>query len=235
MAGPVRQRVAMLLENNPYPQDVRVRREAEALAAAGHRVRVIAPRDAGQPRRETIASVEVRRFRAPLGGTGARSIAAEYAVAVPKLHLAALRELARRGDGPAPAQPARPARRGGAARADARPPRRLRPPRPVPRARRREDRGARARRPRARRRARDVRRQQPRARDERVDGAGRPRAWPRRARPRRGRAQRTARRLARRAAARRPARARSAIRSSSTSARSPARTASRASRRSCGG
>jgi len=94
MAGPVRQRIAMLLENNPYPQDVRVRREAEALAAAGHRVRVIAPRDAGQPRRETIASVEVRRFRAPLGGTGARSIAAEYAVAVPKLHLAALRELA---------------------------------------------------------------------------------------------------------------------------------------------
>ena len=30
-------KVAMLLENNPYPQDVRVRNEAESLASAGHR------------------------------------------------------------------------------------------------------------------------------------------------------------------------------------------------------
>ena len=39
----------MLLENNPYPQDVRVRNEAESLAAAGHEVTVLAPRSAGQP------------------------------------------------------------------------------------------------------------------------------------------------------------------------------------------
>src|SRR5688500_4150907 len=45
-----RERIAMLVENNPYPQDVRVRREAEALATAGHEVRVIAPRSASQPR-----------------------------------------------------------------------------------------------------------------------------------------------------------------------------------------
>ena len=38
----------MLLENNPYPQDVRVRNEAEALAAAGHAVTVLAPRAPGQ-------------------------------------------------------------------------------------------------------------------------------------------------------------------------------------------
>ena len=35
-AGGERHRIAMLLENNPYPQDIRVRREAEALARAGH-------------------------------------------------------------------------------------------------------------------------------------------------------------------------------------------------------
>ncbi|HEY1538325.1 MAG TPA: glycosyltransferase family 4 protein [Solirubrobacteraceae bacterium] len=90
-----RQRVAMLLENNPYPQDIRVRREAEALVRAGHAVSVIAPRDPGQPRRETIAGVRVRRFRAPAGGTGARSIALEYAVAGARLHVAALVALAR--------------------------------------------------------------------------------------------------------------------------------------------
>ncbi len=94
-AGAARQRVAMLLENNPYPQDIRVRREAEALVRAGHAVTVIAPRDAGQPRRETVAGVGVRRFRAPAGVTGPRSIALEYAVAGARLHLAALVELVR--------------------------------------------------------------------------------------------------------------------------------------------
>jgi len=90
-----RQRVAMLLENNPYPQDIRVRREAEALVRAGHRVRVIAPRGAGQCRAETVAGVEVRRFRAPEVGTGARSLALELTVATVRLHAAALIELAR--------------------------------------------------------------------------------------------------------------------------------------------
>lgn len=85
----------MLLENNPYPQDIRVRREAEALVGAGHCVRVIAPRGPGQPRRETLAGVSVRRFRAPQGASGAASIALEYAVACARLHLVAAIELAR--------------------------------------------------------------------------------------------------------------------------------------------
>ena len=46
--------IVMLLENNPYPQDVRVRSEAESLAAAGHDVTVLAPRGAGQRRREIL-------------------------------------------------------------------------------------------------------------------------------------------------------------------------------------
>jgi glycosyltransferase involved in cell wall biosynthesis len=55
----------MLLENQPYPQDHRVRREAAALVAAGYRVSVIAPATAGQCWRENVESVRVYRFRAP--------------------------------------------------------------------------------------------------------------------------------------------------------------------------
>jgi glycosyltransferase involved in cell wall biosynthesis len=55
----------MLLENQPYPQDHRVRREAAALVAAGYRVSVIAPATAGQCWRENVENVRVYRFRAP--------------------------------------------------------------------------------------------------------------------------------------------------------------------------
>jgi glycosyltransferase involved in cell wall biosynthesis len=55
----------MLLENQPYPQDHRVRREATALATAGYRVSVICPSAEGQCWRETVDNVRVYRFRAP--------------------------------------------------------------------------------------------------------------------------------------------------------------------------
>ncbi len=42
-------RVLLLVENNPYPRDFRVRREAHTLRDAGCQVAVIAPRDAAQP------------------------------------------------------------------------------------------------------------------------------------------------------------------------------------------
>lgn len=42
-----------------YRRDPRVRREAEALVDAGHRVRFLACRQAGEPARETIAGVDV--------------------------------------------------------------------------------------------------------------------------------------------------------------------------------
>jgi glycosyltransferase involved in cell wall biosynthesis len=58
-------RVLMLLENQPYPQDHRVRREASALAAAGYRVSVICPSAPGQRWRENIENVSVYRFWAP--------------------------------------------------------------------------------------------------------------------------------------------------------------------------
>lgn len=88
-----RPRVVMLLENQPYPRDVRVRLEAESLGRAGYEVRVIAPRAAGQPRRETIAGVGVRRYRLPMGGRGALGYLFEYLVAHVQLFARAVAEL----------------------------------------------------------------------------------------------------------------------------------------------
>ncbi len=72
----------MLLENASYPEDPRVRNEAEALVADGYRVTVIAPYgDGDQPRREVIDGVEVARFWLPNTGQNAIGFMLEYAVA----------------------------------------------------------------------------------------------------------------------------------------------------------
>jgi glycosyltransferase involved in cell wall biosynthesis len=71
-------RILMLLENLPYPQDLRVRREANALNEAGYRVTVICPRANGQPFRETIAGVKVRRYPAPISSSGFLGYIWEY-------------------------------------------------------------------------------------------------------------------------------------------------------------
>jgi glycosyltransferase involved in cell wall biosynthesis len=86
----------MLLENEPYPEDVRVRDEAETLLAAGYRVTVLAPRtDRGQPRRELVEGVEVVRFWLPATAQNAGGFIVEYAVAHLQLaRLAAVRLLA---------------------------------------------------------------------------------------------------------------------------------------------
>lgn len=75
----VGKRVLMLLENNPYPQDVRVRREAVSLANAGYRVTVISPQAKGQPKRDTVNGVEVRRYPPPPEGSGFLGFVWEYA------------------------------------------------------------------------------------------------------------------------------------------------------------
>jgi glycosyltransferase involved in cell wall biosynthesis len=91
-----RERITMLLPNNPYPQDPRVRYEAESLVSAGHSVEVVAPREAGQPRRETVNGVRVRRFHPGTSGqAGKAALVLEYAIAWVALHLAALRGLLR--------------------------------------------------------------------------------------------------------------------------------------------
>ena len=58
-------RVLMVLENNPYPADPRVRQEATTLAGAGYQVSVICPRGANQPWRENLEGVSIFRYPAP--------------------------------------------------------------------------------------------------------------------------------------------------------------------------
>jgi glycosyltransferase involved in cell wall biosynthesis len=86
-------RVTMLLENNPYPQDVRVRSEAETLAAAGHHVTVIAPRAPGQRRVESVGGVRVRRFRLPETPPSTFGFLVEYSIANGQLYWGGLRQL----------------------------------------------------------------------------------------------------------------------------------------------
>jgi len=74
-------RVLLLVENNTYPYDFRVRREAEVLFDAGYQVSVIAPRGTNQPWTEDIDGISVYRFPAPPGGTGVLSYAFEFGYA----------------------------------------------------------------------------------------------------------------------------------------------------------
>ena len=71
-------RILMLLENNPYPQDGRVRREANALADAGYKVMVISPKRPKQPSREVINNIHVYRYPAPAEGDGLIGYLWEY-------------------------------------------------------------------------------------------------------------------------------------------------------------
>src|SRR2546421_1401579 len=72
-------RILMLLENQAYPQDVRVRREANALTAAGYTVSVICPAKPGQPSREVINGVRIYRYPEPSGANGFLGYLWEYA------------------------------------------------------------------------------------------------------------------------------------------------------------
>lgn len=74
-------RVLLLVENNAYPFDVRVRREAHALRDAGYQVTVISPRGASQPWIESIDGISVYRFPAPPGGVGVVGYAFEFGYA----------------------------------------------------------------------------------------------------------------------------------------------------------
>jgi glycosyltransferase involved in cell wall biosynthesis len=74
-------KVLLLVENNAYPFDVRVRREAHALRDAGLDVSVISPRGNEQPWAEVIDGVTVYRFPAPPGGNGLLGYMFEFAYA----------------------------------------------------------------------------------------------------------------------------------------------------------
>ena len=74
-----RNRILMFLENLPFPQDLRVRREASALSSAGYQVTVICPSAKGQPSRETINGVRVYRYVPAPEGNGFLAYLWEYA------------------------------------------------------------------------------------------------------------------------------------------------------------
>jgi glycosyltransferase involved in cell wall biosynthesis len=79
MSSPAK--VLLLVENNSYPFDFRVRREAHALRDAGYQVSVIAPRGPAQSWIEDVEGISVYRFPAPPGGVGIISYAFEFGYA----------------------------------------------------------------------------------------------------------------------------------------------------------
>jgi hypothetical protein len=87
--------VVMVLENNAYPQDARVRQEAESLVESGLSVEVFAPRQPDRPARELIRGVRVTRFPLPDGRGTLIGTAVEYLVACCVVTAAVLPRLVR--------------------------------------------------------------------------------------------------------------------------------------------
>jgi glycosyltransferase involved in cell wall biosynthesis len=71
-------RVLILLENAPVPSDRRVTQEALSLLANGYTVSVICPAAPGDPARETLEDIDVRRYRPLHSRGGAFSQGVEY-------------------------------------------------------------------------------------------------------------------------------------------------------------
>jgi glycosyltransferase involved in cell wall biosynthesis len=94
----VSRQILILLENFTYPADTRVRNEAESLAAAGHRVTVLAPRGPRQASRELLRGVDVHRYRTVWATRSPWSYALEYGIAHLQLTLRSLAQLIRGAD-----------------------------------------------------------------------------------------------------------------------------------------
>lgn len=89
----------MVLENNTYPRDARVRLEAETLVEAGLSVEVLAPRQRDRPNREILSGVRVTRLPLIDGRGGLLGTAVEYFIACWVITLAVVLRLARRRGG----------------------------------------------------------------------------------------------------------------------------------------
>ncbi len=96
-SGAPRARVLMVVENNGYPTDTRVRLEALALTEAGYDVTVIAPNTPRRLKAETIDGVHVRRYPPPPEGVGLRAYVGEYLFATAASLVMVLRALTGRG------------------------------------------------------------------------------------------------------------------------------------------
>lgn len=91
-------RILMLLENNPYSQDNRVKREAQALAQAGYHVSVICPMPKKGKTFE-VAAPGIHVYQYPLvgGGGGVLSYLWEYGYSTLMMFLISFRVLFREG------------------------------------------------------------------------------------------------------------------------------------------
>ncbi|NIR25621.1 MAG: glycosyltransferase family 4 protein, partial [Gammaproteobacteria bacterium] len=90
MKASVGSRVLMLLENNPYPQDGRVRQEATTLVSGGYQVSVICPKRSGQPWHDVHNDVDVYRFPEPPQANGFLGYLWEYSYAMITMFLFSL-------------------------------------------------------------------------------------------------------------------------------------------------
>jgi glycosyltransferase involved in cell wall biosynthesis len=90
-------RVLMLVENAPYPQDSRVRKEAKTLAEAGYQVTVISPAAKGQPWLEVTSDARVYRYPFLFSGRGFLGYLVEYGYAMVAMFLLSLWVVVRNG------------------------------------------------------------------------------------------------------------------------------------------
>lgn len=78
MKASVGKRVLMIVENNPYARDIRVRQEATALSSAGYQVSVISPVGPDRKWRQMIDGVQVFSYPDPPAGSGFLGYLWEY-------------------------------------------------------------------------------------------------------------------------------------------------------------
>jgi glycosyltransferase involved in cell wall biosynthesis len=91
-------RVLFLIENNTYPDDPRVRHEANTLVDHGYHVSVISPRRGKrQPSRELMGAVAIYRFRAAPDANGFLAYVWEYTYSMVAIFALSLVVLAREG------------------------------------------------------------------------------------------------------------------------------------------
>lgn len=87
----------MLVENNPFWRDVRVRQEAQALLDAGYAVSVICPGMTGQNFHEEMTGIHIFTYPPPYQGRGFFGYAFEYSYSLLAMFLVTLYVFAQRG------------------------------------------------------------------------------------------------------------------------------------------
>jgi glycosyltransferase involved in cell wall biosynthesis len=90
-------RILMLLENSPFSQDGRVRRESFALRDAGYSVMVICPRAEGERRIMDFDGVRAYQYRQPAMGSGILGYVFEYGYSMMATFLLSLYVCCRHG------------------------------------------------------------------------------------------------------------------------------------------